>query len=247
MLPSPRDPAIPVHAWSWKAALTPKRVAAALVWRLDCAYHAVISTKSLVILRATDWHAPDDDPLLKVEDCSSNDEAIGKIYEKLGRKITTEKIESRKRHGLSFFRIDLNGSLVGSIWLVHSGRRYIDEVGLTILTPPSTVWVRDAWVDGTCRGQRVFKRALAKILETYYPDVRTLWSDTAESNHTSLRGHKAAGFEAIGVIRCVRVNPFFIFRSTQVPGPLKAVDFQAERQLILQSPAFHQFNRNMLA
>ena len=245
MLPCPGDPAIPVHAW--KAALTPKGVAAALVWRLDCACHTVISTKSLVILRAPDWRALDDDPLLTVEDCSGNDEAIGKIYEKLGRKITAEKIGSRKRHGLTFFRIDLNGSVVGSIWLVNGGRRYMDEVGLTILAPPSTVWVRDAWVDGAYRGQRVFKRGLAKILGTYYPDVRTLWSDTADSNRISLRGHRAAGFEVIGFIRCVRVNPLFIFRSARLPSPLKAVDFQAERQLILQSPAFHQFNRQMLA
>ena len=247
MLPCPRDPAIPVYARTWKAALTPKRVAAALVWRLDCACHTVISTKSLVLLRATDWPAPDDDPLLKVEDCSGNDGAIGQVYEKLGRKITTEKIGSRKRHGLAFFRIDLNDLLVGSIWLVQGGRRYIDEVGLTVLAPPSTVWLRDVWIDRASRGQRVFRRGLAKILRTYYPDVRTLWSDTAESNRTSLRGHRAAGFEAVGVIRCVRVNPLFIFRSTQLPSPLKAVDFQAERQLILQSPAFHQFNRQMLA
>ena len=247
MRPSPIDPAIPFDSWDRKVARTLKRVAAALAWRLDSACHTIISTESMVILRATAWREPDDDPLLTVEDCSGSDDAITQIYEKLGRKITRAKILSRKRHGLAFFRIDLNGSLVGSIWLVHGGRRYIDEVGLEIVAPPSTVWLRDVWIDRACRGQRIFKRGLAKILATYFPDVHTLWSDTAEGNRKSRRGHNAAGFEEVGIIRCVRVNPFLIFRSAQLPNPLKAGEFQAERRLVLQSPAFCQFNRQMLA
>ena len=231
----------------YKAALSPRRVVEALAWRLDSAFHAVISTESMLILRATDWSEPDDEPQLQVEECSSSDNTIRQIYEKLGRKISREKIGRRRRHGLTFFRIDLNGSLVGSIWLVHGGHRYVDEVGLEIVAPPTTVWLRDIWIDPASRGQRIFKRGLAKILGTYFPDVRTLWSDTTEGNRTSRRGHRAAGFEEVGVIRCVRVNPILIYRSTQLPSPLTAVDFLAGRRLVLQLPAFHHFNRQRLA
>jgi hypothetical protein len=236
-----------VDRWDWKVALTPKQVAAALAWRLDSLLHAVISTESMVLLRATVSRAPDDEPLLQVEECSGSDDAISHVYARLGRKISKEKIGRRKRHGLTFFRIDLNGSLVGSMWLVHGGRRYVDEVGLEIVAPPSTVWLRDVWTDSAFRGQRLFKRGLAKILGTYFPDVQTLWSDTTEGNFKSRRGHKAAGFEEVGVIRCLRVNPLLIFRSTQLPSPLTAVDFLAERRLVLQLPAFHHFDRQTRA
>jgi hypothetical protein len=214
---------------------------------LSSALHAVISMESMVILRATAWHSPDNEPLLQVEECSGSNDAISQIYERLGRKITQGKIGARKKHGLTFFRIDLNGSLVGSMWLVHGGCRYVDEVGLEIVAPPPTVWLRDVWIDRACRGQRIFKRSLAKILGTHFPDVDTLWSDTTEGNLSSRRGHMAAGFEEVGVIRCVRVNPLLIFRSTQLPSPLTAVDFLAERRMVFQLPAFHRFDRQMRA
>jgi len=222
-------------------------ITAALTWRLDTAFRAILSTESMVIMRATAWRAPEDEPLLKVEECSGSDDAISRTYEALGRKITQEKLRSRKKHGLTFFRINLDGSLVGSMWIVPGGRRYVDEVGLELVAPSPTVWLRDVWIDSAHRGQRIFRRALTKILGTHFPDVHTLWSDTTEGNRASRRGHLAAGFEEVGVIRCVRVNPLFIFRSTQLPSPLTAVDFLAERRLVLQLPAFHHFDRRRRA
>ena len=214
---------------------------------MNDALQAVISTESMVIMRATASRVPEDEPVLEVEESSDSDDAIIRIYRALGRKIAKKKLGSRKTHGLRFFRINLNGSLVGSMWIVHGSHRYVDEVGLEIIAPPPTVWLRDVWIDRAHRGQRIFSRGLARILSTHFPDVHTLWSDTTEGNRASRRGHLAAGFEEVGVIRCVRVNPLLIFRSTELPRPLTAVDFLAERRLVLQLPAFHHFDRKMRA
>jgi len=222
-----------------------RRVTAALAWRLDAALQAVVSTESMIIMRATAWRTSEDEPLLQVEECSGSDNTISRIYEALGRRIAKEKLRSRKKHGLLFFTIHLDGLLVGSLWIVHGGRRYLDEVGLEIVAPSPSVWLRDVWIDRAYRGQRIFKRGLAKILGANFPDLRTLWSDTMEGNRASRRGHLAAGFEEVGVIRCVRINPLLIFRSTELPSPLGAVDYLAQQRLVLQLPAFHQFNRRM--
>ncbi len=227
--------------------ITPARIAASLRWRASSAVESVISIHWILFTRANVTWSGEEDPSLQVTNCEGRPDLIIDTYQTLHRTIAGATIAARTRHGLECFRIVLEGRVAGVLWTLPRGCRYIDEIGLAVKMPPYGMWLRDGWIDNAYRGQRLFKRALHKIVQDHYPEVRTLWGDCFAGNRSSRNAQYSVGFEDMGIIRCVRIEPLLILRNGALPNPLECVGFKADRRLILQSPAFRRYNRSMMA
>jgi hypothetical protein len=224
-----------------------RRVVHGLQWRFEVLFQDAASVGVSVVLRAPWGDLETEDACLRIEDVSSDMARIEETYRQLGRRLPPARFEARKKHGLSFFRVELDSELVGSLWLLHGGHRYLDEVGLSVAVPPDDLWLRDIFIDERRRGQRLFARSLAKAIGTHYPRTRVVWSDTTASNAPSLRAHGSAGFRPVARIRWARLNPLVLIRWPALLSGFDADGFAVGRRLLLQLPGFRRFEREHLA
>lgn len=120
---------------------------------------------------------------------------IIEAHSRLGRKISSERIERRFKHGLRFFLLWKGDALVGSTWAVSDSDRYIDEFAWSLPLRPDEIWLRDVFIAPKARGNKLFTHMTKLMTYTVNPGCTKIWSDVDWKNKPSMRAHLGAGFQ----------------------------------------------------
>ncbi len=133
---------------------------------------------------------------LEVHERTTVDDALWRTYAARAEGFARDRLEGRFEHGLRYFELRGEGEgPVASTWIVPGGERYLDEIALSLALPSRGLWVRDVWVRPDQRGRRRFGELLDRILGSFFPESRSLWSDLDPDNRASLKAHLHYGFE----------------------------------------------------
>ena len=152
--------------------------------------------------------------------------AVAETYQALGHRHPAGRPERRFANGLRFGRLLQGEQIVGSLWVVHDGYRYVDEMNWRLPVGRGQFWLRDVFVAPALRGQRLFLRLLHLVAREWLPRFDAAWSDVDWDNEASIKAHLAAGFQVRHRVRALDFNGRLRVRDTLVPwaaGPVRAM------------------------
>ena len=175
------------------------------------------------------------------------DPTIIDIYRSLGRDITEWRAKARFAHRLVFYQLTRGEHTVASTWLIHSGVRFIDEVGYHFQIPENSAWIRDIFVNPQYRGRKIFSALQDVLINRVLDNHRVVWSDTEARNHASLKAHANSGFSIVDSLTIIQLNKLLLIRLRQ-PSRVQYVDgFKTQQKIIFTLKAYRKYKSLYLA
>ncbi len=157
-------------------------------------------------------------------------DAVLESYRLLGHRHPAGRPERRFANGLRFGRLWLGEQLAGSLWVVHGGHRYIDEMNWRLPLGQDQFWLRDIFIAPALRGRRLFLHMLHLVANEWLPSFESAWSDVDWDNDGSMRAHVAAGFEIRHRVRTLDIDGRLRWRDPLVPWPRPVLDVAPQRR-----------------
>ena len=176
----------------------------------------------------------------------SDPETIHDIYIHLGRNFPylNKIITSRINHGYTFFTFSNKENIIFTTWIAHNKPRFIDELAISINTGNNSIFVRDAFCLEKFRGNCYFSKVIALIIKQHYPNISYVFSDTVQSNSSSIRGHKRYGFEPLFKIHYSIILNKFLIRQVG-PNNLSIKIYQGDKFIVSKNKEFKQCQRHL--
>lgn len=172
-------------------------------------------------------------PGLALEELRAHQMAeVSATYHALDHRHPAGRSERRFANGLRFGRLWLGQRIAGSLWVVHGGDRYIDEMNWRLPVGPHSFWLRDVFIAPALRGQRLFLQMLHLVASQWLEDFESAWSDVDWDNAESMRAHRAAGFVVRHRVRSLDLNGRLRWRSPLVPWPAAVDALEPARRLL---------------
>lgn len=165
-------------------------------------------------------------PGLHLEELRAGEAAeVGRTCQTLGHLPPPGCVERRFANGLRFGRLWLGERLAGSLWVVHDGHRYIEQLGWRMPVGARQFWLRDVFIAPALRGQRLFLQLLHGVAQGWVPGFESAWSDVDWHNAASMRAHLGAGFVVRHRVRALDVGRLR-WRDPLVPwtAPVEAIE-----------------------
>ena len=181
-------------------------------------------------------------PGLRLEELRADQPAaVSDTYRTLEHKHPAGRIERRFANGLRFGRLWLHDRIAGSLWVVHEGHRYIDEMNWRLPIGAHQFWLRDVFIAPALRGQRLFLQMLHLVAREWLAEFESAWSDVDWDNAASLRAHQAAGFVVRHRVRALDLDGRLRWRDPLLPwtGEVRALE-PAHRLLWLRGERLQQ-------
>lgn len=175
-------------------------------------------------------------------------EIIYDIYKNSGRKYQglDRIITSRLRHGYAFFVYEQEGEPIFTTWMIHHKHRFIDEVAVRIHLNSKSLFIRDSFCTEQFRGHGYFQNVIALIVKQYYPDALYIFSDTEESNRSSVRVHEKCGFEPLFRIHYFTLFNRFLIRNIE-QNTLNVEVYKEDKFVVSLNDEFRQYVRDHMA
>lgn len=164
-----------------------------------------------------------------------------------GRSIPPQRLERRFAHGLRFFQLWNGDALAASTWILHGGARYIDELALAFPIAADALWVRDIFVAPDQRGQQLFSRLLATIVDQIFPHCSALWSDVDRDNAASMRAHHHSGFRVVMRLRALDLGRRLRVRQLPSAWALPITALEPTRHVLVWNETLRARHRALIA
>lgn len=173
---------------------------------------------------------------------------IQNIYMNSGRNFPGlyKMITSRISHGYTFFIFANKDELIFTTWIAHKKPRFIDELAMSIDFGNKGIHIRDGFCVKEFRGNRYFSNVIALIIKQHYPDISHVYSDTVQSNSSSIRGHKKYGFKPLFKIHYYIILNKFLIRNIE-PNTLNINIYQGDKFIVIINKKFKQHCSDHLA
>lgn len=169
------------------------------------------------------------------------------LYGAIGHRTSIQRITQRFSQRLRFYEGRRNGELVATTWMVMPGSRFVDEIGLHLVVPAESIWIRDIFVKPQARGQGVFGAFVSAIQFYFHPHCRAVWSDVSLEDRSSLRAHVATGFKKRALLKFLHLGNRLMWRIA-VPRLVEyAGGFKPDRRGLVTGKPFREYQSVWLA
>jgi len=157
---------------------------------------------------------------------------VAETYRALDHRHPAGRPERRFANGLRFGRLWMGERIAGSLWVVHDGHRYIDELNWRLPVGARQFWLRDVFIAPPLRGQRLFLQMLHLVARQWLAEFECAWSDVDWDNAASMQAHRAAGFVVRHRVQSLDVNGQVRWRDPLDPWPAPVGALAPERRLL---------------
>ena len=157
---------------------------------------------------------------------------VAQTYRALEHRHPAGRPERRFANGLRFGRLWLGERIAGSLWVVHDGHRYVDEMNWRLPVGPRQFWLRDVFIAPALRGQRLFLQMLHLVARQWLAEFECAWSDVDWDNAASMQAHRAAGFVVRHRVRAIDLDGRLRWRDPLVPWPAPIEALEPSRRLL---------------
>jgi len=164
-----------------------------------------------------------------------------------GREAAPERVRQRRRHGLRFFSLIEQGTVVANTWAVRGSVRFLDEAMLMLRLAPDAACLRDVFVRPADRGRGLFRQLVEGLEHGPLAGIRELWSCVDASNPASIGAHRRAAFAIAGEISTVALFDRLMWRRPSLPDALECRDYEASRHWLWLDERARGFRRAQLA
>lgn len=164
-----------------------------------------------------------------------------------GRNIPPQRLQRRFAHGLRFFQLWNGDALAASTWILRGGARYIDELALAFPIAADELWVRDIFVAPEQRGQQLFSRLLATLVDQVFPHSSNVWSDVDRDNAASVRAHCTSGFRVAMRLRALELGRRVRVRQLPSAWPLPITALEPSRHVLVWNETLRARHRALIA